>query len=427
MVNQQLLDNIKQQLQQGISREQIKNSLMAKGWRAQDIDAAFSVMSSLDSQRQSSPPPAQTISSLPSASAIFGQAWTIYKQRLGTFLGVMAIPMLIMIAALAILSGAVFLGFNQIYHYGSEAGGIGLFALSGILGILVLVVIVISQAWGQTALLYAIKDSQEKIGIMESYRRGWHKIVSYWWVSLLVGLITIGGFLLLIVPGIIFAVWFSLAIFILIAEDLKGINALLKSREYVKGNWGGVFWRFFFITAVSLIISLVLVLIFSLLKIPFGSAISRFIIGLFLTPLAMTYSFLVYSNLKALKGDIAFAPTGGEKTAFIFVGILGILLIPTILFSALFLNLGSARKKARDAERQSDIRQIQAGLEMYYNEHNSYPHSLNELYPKYLPNPLVDPSTNQPYQYQLQMNGKDYQVCAQLESTKTQKCVNSQF
>ena len=179
--------------------------------------------------------------------------------------------------------------------------------------------------------------------------------------------------------------------------------------------------------AMSLIISLVPVLIFSLLKIPFGSEISRFVIGLFLTPLVMTYSFLVYSNLKALKGEIAFAPTGGKKAAFIFVGILGILLIPAILFSTVFLSLGSAREKARDARRQTDIRQIQMGLEIFYSEQNKYPFSLNELAPKYLQSTLVDPSTNQPYQYQLQPNGTDYKVCAQLESTKTQKCVTSQF
>lgn len=41
MINQQLLDYIKQQLQQGISREQIKNFLIAKGWSAQDIEEGF--------------------------------------------------------------------------------------------------------------------------------------------------------------------------------------------------------------------------------------------------------------------------------------------------------------------------------------------------------------------------------------------------
>ena len=41
MVNQQLLDYIKQQLQQGISKEQIKSSLMTNGWQAQDIEEGF--------------------------------------------------------------------------------------------------------------------------------------------------------------------------------------------------------------------------------------------------------------------------------------------------------------------------------------------------------------------------------------------------
>ncbi len=41
MTNQQLLDYIKQQLQQGVSREQIKSSLMTNGWQSQDIEEGF--------------------------------------------------------------------------------------------------------------------------------------------------------------------------------------------------------------------------------------------------------------------------------------------------------------------------------------------------------------------------------------------------
>lgn len=424
MVNQQILDYIKQQLQQGINKEQIKSSLMANNWQEADINEAFALISNSASILQSPIPPQTMMASLPGATAILSSAWSLYKQRLGTFLGIMVIPMLVLIGLLAVLAGGGFLGLTLLSSR-FAAGGIGLLI---VLAIVFFVAIFISQAWGQTALLYAIKDSQEGIGIGEAYRRGWHKIFSYWWVSLLAGFITMGGFLLLVVPGIIFAIWFSLAMFILIAEDLKGMNALLKSREYVKGKWGSIFWRFFFIGALSLIISLVPILIFSFLKIPFGAQISRFVIGLFLTPLVMSYSFLVYSNLKAVKGEVAFTPTGGKKAAFIFVGILGILLIPAILFSTVFLSLGSAREKVRDAKRQADIRQIQVGLELYYDDNSGkYPFSLNELSPKYLPSALVDPSTNQPYQYQLQQNGTDYQVCTQLESTKNQKCVTSKF
>lgn len=41
MVNQQLLDYIKQQSQQGINNEQIKQSLLANGWQSTDIEEAF--------------------------------------------------------------------------------------------------------------------------------------------------------------------------------------------------------------------------------------------------------------------------------------------------------------------------------------------------------------------------------------------------
>lgn len=386
-------------------------------------------ISDLSSQSQPVPPPAQTISSLPGATAIFGQAWAIYKQRFGTFLGVMIIPMLVIMAIfLAIFIGGGPLGASLLSSK-SAAGGIGLFIF---LAILFFVIILISQTWAQAALLYAIKDSQERIGVIESYRRGWHKILSYWWISLLGGFIVSGGLFLLVIPGIIFAVWFSLALFILVAEDLKGMNALLKSKEYVKGKWGGVFWRFLFIGVLSIIISLLPPLIFSLLKIPLGSGISRFVIGLFLPPFIITYLFLIYSNLKALKGETIFTPTGGKKAIFILTGILGILIIPTILFLAAFLGLGvtkvgSVKGKTRDTERRLDLIQIQIGLKAYYDDYNNYPFSLDELSPKYLPSIPVDPSTNQPYQYQLQPNGTDYKVCARMDSTKAQKCITSQF
>lgn len=413
MINQQLFNYIKQQLQQGISEEQIKNSLLTSDWQTEDIDEVFNSVKNFNSRSQLASS-SQAIFSLPSATAILGQAWVIYKQRIGIFLGVMIIPMLISIVTPILVSMAL-----------SVTGGF--FGLSIFLVILFSVIVFIVQIWGQIALLYAIKDSQERIGVMESYRRAWYKIFSYWWVILLISFITLGGFLFFIVPGIIFAVWFSLAVFVLVAEDLKGMDALLKSREYVKGKWGSVLWRSFFIGIIFFIISLILIFLLSFLKIPFGEVIGRFAIGLFLTPLMMTYWFLVYKNLKAAKEEIVFVPTESKKTAFIFVGILGILIIPAILFSSIFSSLGSAKEKARDARRQADINRIRIGLDIYHSEYNSYPFSLNEFSSEYLPKIPVDPLTNQPYKYQLQSDGKDYNICTQLESMEIEKCFTSQF
>lgn len=48
MINQQILDYVKQQIQQGVSREQIKSSLIANGWQAQDIEEGFNNIDALN-------------------------------------------------------------------------------------------------------------------------------------------------------------------------------------------------------------------------------------------------------------------------------------------------------------------------------------------------------------------------------------------
>ena len=289
-----------------------------------------------------------TITTLPGVTAILHQAWLLYRHRLRIFLGVVIIPpMLAIIGIVAIIVVDEFLK-STLLSSTFAAGGFGLLIILAIA-----LIFFISQAWSDTALLYAIKDSQEGISVLEAYRRGWHKMLSYWWISILVPFITMGGFLLFVVPGIIFAVWFSLAKFILVAENLKGMNSLLKSREYVKGKWGSVFWRFSFIDILYLIVFLAVTIVLILL-IPnreilltpnreYVLYVARFIIGLFFTPLATAYRFLVYSNLKALKGEIAFAPTGGQKAKFIIVAFLGFLFIPAILFLSYLIIVISMR------------------------------------------------------------------------------------
>lgn len=424
MTNQQLLDYIKQQLQLSTSREQIKATLLSTGWQAQDVDAAFSSMSDLVAppQPQIVPSTVQTISSLPGATEILEEAWSIYKERLFTFLGIVLIPTLITSVLGAIL---ILIGLSTSSIPSPKIAGIGV-GVAIALAILVLVIIFISTVWGQLALIYAIKDRQENIGLVEAYRRGRSKILSYWWVLLLMGFITIGGFILLIIPGIIFAVWFSLAIFIVVSEDLKGMAALLKSKGYVRGRWGSVFWRFLLIGIFYVAISLFITFIFWLLNIPYSSEINKFIMGLFLTPLMVTYMFLLYSNLKTMRGDVAFTPTEEKKTAFILVGILGFLIVPIGLFSSIFLvSLKVAREKGRDYLREKQVKSIQLGLELYRGDNNNYPSSLGELSPKYLPNTPVDPSTGQVYKYQLEAGSLDYKVCADMEMTKTETCVTS--
>ncbi len=419
MINQQLLDYIRQQLNQGTSREQITSSLIANGWLPSDVNEAF-VALPLNPSPAPQAPISQPVLVLPGAMAIFGQAWSLYKQRLGTFLGIMMAPLFFAVVFWAVLIGGGVFG-PKLFPSLLTVGKVVSLVVYALILLVVFVVSFIFQIWGQIALIFAIKDSKEKIGIKEAYRRSWHKILSYVWVVLLFWSVLMGGFILLLVPGIIFTIWFSLAMFVLISEDLRGMNALLKSKEYVKGMWGKVFWRFFFIGIIFMAVSLVSFILFKLLNIPYGTEISRLLVGLFFMPLMTVYSFMVYSNIRSIKGEIVLAPAKGKKAIFYVIAILGLLIIPaTFLLSAV---LYGARAKAQDMRKEADLRQIQLGLEVYRVDNGFYPFSLEEISKQYLPTIPVDPKTKLPYQY-LKKSDVDYQICAQMEVAKTQKCLS---
>lgn len=317
MINQQLLEYIKQQSAQGVSKEDIKKVLLDNGWQENDIDETFAAATS--NSGASLPPQApNTASRLPDIGVLLKETWELYKKRVGTFLLISLIPSLI----------SSFWALFSAGYFAVSRDNINITLLTGILIIIAAIAVIFFWFWSQVALLFAIKDSEENIGFKESFRRGWHKIGSYLWISILSALVVIGGYLLLIVPGIIFAIWFSLAAFVLVTENIKGMDALLKSREYIKGRWGGVFWRFIgFGLIVSLILAALAIVLY-LLKLQTVNNFFNPIIALFLAPFATAYAFLVYRHLKAEKGDFVFQPQ--KKGLFIFIAILGFV-IPTLI------------------------------------------------------------------------------------------------
>lgn len=231
---------------------------------------------------------------LSSPKILLNQTWEIYKKRFEIFLGIMILPVTVSF----LLTYLIALGASLSH---SSSGnfvilGVVMLAFGAILSLGGVVV----QLWGHTALLYAIKDREEGIGIKESYRRGWNKIISYFWISFLSGLIILGGFFLFFVPGLVFLIWFSLASFVLIYEDKKGWQALMKSREYIKGNWWGVFWRFLFAGIIIWLFLFLFNILFSFVM-AYDFEKMYFYIGYVLSaPVATIYLSLIYENLKKI-------------------------------------------------------------------------------------------------------------------------------
>jgi len=82
-----------------------------------------------------------------------------------------------------------------------------------------------------------------KADVRSSLAVGAHKLLSLIWISFLVTLMLVLGFILLIVPALIFGVWYAFSTNHLIVDDVRGTGALKKSKALVSGRWWPVMFR----------------------------------------------------------------------------------------------------------------------------------------------------------------------------------------
>ena len=127
------------------------------------------------------------------------------------------------------------------------------------------------------------------------------------WTSFLVSMIVLAGGLLLIVPGIIFAIWYNFTIYTVVFENTRGLNAMRASKALVVGRWWDLFWRwtaqglvFIFLNfalsyAVTFLIRLIpmpLILEATLLR------VSSVTVSAILTPLMAGTAYVLYQSAK---------------------------------------------------------------------------------------------------------------------------------
>ena len=119
------------------------------------------------------------------------------------------------------------------------------------------------------------------------------------------------------------------------------------------------------------------------------------------------------------------------KKGFTLIELLVVVSLIGVLSTLVIANLNSARERARDAQRKSDLRNIQTALRLYYNDNSEYPLATElpwgavwtdgtNTYMNLLPN---DPLTGvQEYHY-TKNDDDNYTLYACLENKSDDKCV----
>jgi len=300
-------------------------------------------------ENKSNLPPAQPVTApiITPGLDMIKESWEIFKKTWKKFLGLMVIiPLLSSLIGAAILAVIFLIFLLASFAVGGPAAAatttvsgtlemisstVGALSLSGVVGnilsiilgvigvITLIALVFIPMVVGYYSVIFVLRDPEIKA--WDAFKKGLRLFWRYLWIIILMTVITTVGYLLFIIPGIIFSIWFTFAMYVLLVENTGGTKALGRSRQLVKGFWWTVFARLLVVAIFSLIISFILNLLNSLggtlgslgeqsgqaAMVATGVVLSfiTFIISLavnFIVYSVITiYKYLLYEKLKAVK------------------------------------------------------------------------------------------------------------------------------
>ena len=240
---------------------------------------------------------------LSSFKELFGRAWGLYKRKFLTMLGLMLLSIvLVLLSFLGMLPFALLAKMMASIKTPLVLAGF-LVTAGGVMYVM---------SWTSAAYFHAIAFSES--GVMESLRRTRGLAWGYMGFLALWSLLVMGGSLLLLIPGILFAVWFILSPFVYLEEDGGSFASLMRSREYVRGYWWPLALRLLGVWLIYALIS----------AIPFVGQLAGFLLG----PFLFIHIFVVYEDLKRIKGPTLPEPTRGAKAGVLVTGLAGFIAIP---------------------------------------------------------------------------------------------------
>ena len=288
--------------------------------------------------------------------ALFNKTVELFKERIWVLVGIYIFPILLSV-----------LVFSPLVSNFSRNPSVS----SGVAAAAAFLVFILLNGLAGLGMVYSLKD---RSNVVQSYTKAWRGVLNYYWILLLSFLIGFGGLVMGVIPVFIFGVWFVFAIYVYAFQGQKGINALLRSKEYVTNYWWDVAWRLFLLGIIFWVIDLVIRLLSSLS--PDLGLIISYIVQLATVPFAIIFEYLIFRNLTEIKPQLAESKISGKKGFFVFsawLGVAAIIAIPILALNFLFGSFGSLSQpsvsaiyqQARDSERIQDASTLNAAISQW--------------------------------------------------------------
>lgn len=210
---------------------------------------------------------------------------------------------------LAVLYTSYFLAFRLLgipFTGQAEAGQPALPAFKVLLPVLTGMVLSLIHTLAAARLTQACAEG-ELIGWREALHHAWRKAGAGFLASFFSLLILMGASILLIIPGVILGVYYSLNSYAVSLKGMAGWDALNESRNLVQGNWWAVAIRLLAVGFVCMAASLAINAAFT----PFRSVLDAvwplkavpFLLQQFVSSFSYIAMTLLFLNLDAIKSS----------------------------------------------------------------------------------------------------------------------------
>lgn len=264
-----------------------------------------------------------------SLGEVLDRTFTLYRERFLLFAGIAALPQLLL---LLFKFCALLVTRASVTGTGTPSSGlIGGAILGGLLGLLL---VVFAFAITQAATIWAVSELYlgREPSVRDAYLNAKGMILVVIGVSILVGLATVVGTVLLIIPGIILACRLAISVPVAIVEKESPVASMERSMELTRG----FFWQMFLLLLLVFVLSFVVQALLSAPTFIFAvgaaaakhqvsvgvtiySYISEFVSQVLIGPIGTISASLMYYNLRVQKEgfDIQhlFSSLGGGDTA----------------------------------------------------------------------------------------------------------------
>lgn len=271
----------------------------------------------MDTQTQNS------TSSLPPIGQLFHDSWqTLVQSFFPLFiLNILGIVIYIVLGVIAllvfILSGAgSFLLKNGLGNIGTNllSAPSSIVTLVVISVVLVFIYIIVGSALQIASIL--LLDSQGKISLGNAFKKGLNLVLPLFFINILTFILIFGGFVLFILPAILFYFLLVFTPFEVVLNNQRGLEALKRSVLIVSKNFGAIFIRLLVLFLLFMVIFIFVGIIENSVpkEVQWVVSVITFIPNILLGWFALAYSIILYKH-----ASLKFKQEKGKGIAWMWV------------------------------------------------------------------------------------------------------------